>query len=35
MYPVLPLELNQYAADALLLMFTAVSALLSAVLCLR
>jgi hypothetical protein len=35
MYPVLPLELNQYAADALLLLFTAVSALLSAVFCMR
>ncbi len=35
MYPVLPLELNQYAAESLLLLFTAVSALLSAVFCLR
>jgi hypothetical protein len=35
MYPVLPLETNQYAAQALLLLFTAVSAVLSAVFCLR
>jgi hypothetical protein len=35
MYPVLPLELNQYAAETLLLLFTAVSASLSAVFCLR
>jgi len=35
MYPVLPLEMNQYAAELLLLLFTAASALLSAVFCLR
>ena len=35
MYPVLPLEMNQFAAEALLLLFTAVSAVLSAVFCMR
>jgi hypothetical protein len=35
MYPIFPLEMNQFAADALLLVFTAVSAVLSAVFCLR
>jgi hypothetical protein len=35
MFPVLPLETNQYAAEALLILFTAVSAVLSAVFCVR
>ena len=35
MYPVLPLELNQYAAEALLLLFIAASAVLSAMFCTR
>jgi hypothetical protein len=35
MYPVVPLEMNQFAADALLFLFTAVSAALSVVFCLR
>ncbi len=35
MYPVLPLETNQFAADALLLLFTAASAVLSALFCMR
>jgi hypothetical protein len=35
MYPVLPLETNQYAAEALLLLFIAVSAVLSMLFCTR
>ncbi len=35
MYPVLPLDMNQFAADTLLLLFIAASALLSAVFGLR
>jgi len=35
MYPMLPLEMNQFAADSLLLLFTVVSAVLSAVFYLR
>ena len=35
MYPVLPLETNQFAAEALLMLITAVSAVLSAVFSLR
>jgi hypothetical protein len=35
MYPVIPLEMNQFAADSLLFLFTAVSTLLSVVYGLR
>ncbi len=35
MYPVVPIEMNQFAADSLLYLFTAVSALLSVVYCSR
>ena len=35
MYPVLPLEPNQYAAEGLLLLFTVVSVVLSMVFCTR
>jgi hypothetical protein len=35
MYPVLPLEMNQFAVEALMLLFAAASALLSALFCLR
>jgi hypothetical protein len=35
MYPILPVEMTQFAADALLLLFIAVSAVLSAVFCVR
>ena len=35
MYPVIPMEMNQFAADSLLYLFAAVSAMLSAVYCLR
>ncbi len=35
MYPVIPMEMNQFAVDSLLYLFTAVSAVLSAVFCLR
>jgi hypothetical protein len=35
MYPVLPLDSNQYAAEVLLLLITAVSAVLSALFCVR
>ena len=35
MYPVLPLEMNQFAAEALLLLFTAVSVLVRTVFCMR
>ena len=35
MYPLIPIEMNQFAADSLLFLFTAVSALLSVVYALR
>ncbi len=35
MYPVIPMEMNQFAAESLLYLFTAVSALLSVVYGLR
>jgi hypothetical protein len=35
MYPVIPLEMNHFAADALLYLFTAVGAVLSVILNLR
>jgi hypothetical protein len=35
MYPVIPLEMNHLAADSLLYLFTAVSAMLSVVFSLR
>ncbi len=35
MYPVLPFETNQYAAEVLLLLFVAASAVLSAMFCTR
>jgi hypothetical protein len=35
MYPVIPLEMNQFTADSLLFLFTAVSTLLSVVYGLR
>ncbi len=35
MYPVVPMEMNQFAADSLLYLFAAVTALLSVVYCLR
>ena len=35
MYPAIPLDMNQLAADSLLYLFTAVSALLSVVYSLR
>ncbi len=35
MYPVIPMDMNQFAADALLYLFAAVSALLSVVYSLR
>lgn len=35
MYPVIPMEMNPFAADSLLYFFTAVSALLSVVYCVR
>ena len=35
MYPVIPLEMNHFAADSLLYLFTAVSAMLSVVYCLE
>jgi len=35
MYPVIPLEMNQFAADLLLYLFTAVSAMLSVVFSMR
>ena len=31
MYPVIPMEMNQFAAESLLYLFTAVSAMLSVV----
>jgi hypothetical protein len=35
MYPVIPIEMNHFAADALLYLFTAVSAILSVIYGLR
>jgi hypothetical protein len=35
MYPVLPLEMNQFAAQSLLLLFTAASAFVGTVFCMR
>ena len=35
MYPVIPMELNQFAAESLLYLFTAVSAVLSVIFSLR
>jgi len=35
MYPVIPLEMNQFAADSLLYLFTAISTMLSVVYSMR